>query len=117
MQQELHFWRNYHFDNKKYNLIIWEENRTKKVPRSRERKKTELHPSQNLSNKNKVQSLNEKGKKFSSYKKEISCIDEEDEPLHNETVLPRECADRDIATDEEGNFWRLSLFSKWSGMT
>ena len=45
-----------------------------------------------------------KVKSLLHYKKEISCIDEEDEQLHNETVLPPESADRDIATDEEGNY-------------
>lgn len=42
------------------NLIIEEENKAKKVPRSRERKQTELHPSQNISKKNKVQRFYEK---------------------------------------------------------
>lgn len=37
-------------------LMVREENETKKVRRSRKRKQTELHPSQN-SKKNKVQSF------------------------------------------------------------
>ena len=51
------------------NLIIGEENKTKRVPRSRERKQTELDPSQNMSKKNKIRRLYEKGKKCTSYKR------------------------------------------------
>ena len=36
------------------NLILGEENKTKNVPKSRERNQMELHPSQNMSKKNKV---------------------------------------------------------------
>ena len=49
-----------------FNLIIGEENKTKKISKSREKKQTELHPSQNMSEKNKIQRLYEKGKKFTS---------------------------------------------------
>ena len=45
-----------------------------------------------------------KVKSLLHYKKEFSCIDQEDKPLYNETVLPPKGADRDIATDKEGNF-------------
>ena len=45
-----------------------------------------------------------KVKSLLHYKKEFSCIDQEDEPLYNETVLPPKGADRDIATDKEGNY-------------
>ena len=52
-------------------LMVGEENETKKVRRSRERKQTELHPSQN-SKKNKVQSFLKKGTKFSSLQEVLS---------------------------------------------
>ena len=45
-----------------------------------------------------------KVKSLLHYNKEFSCIDQEDEPLYNETVLPPKCAERDIATDKEDNF-------------
>ena len=48
-------------------LIIWEENETKRVPRSREGKQMELHQSQNMNEKSKVKSFYDKGiSKFTS---------------------------------------------------
>ena len=48
-------------------LIMWEENETKRVPRSREGKQMELHQSQNMNKKSKVKSFYDKGiSKFAS---------------------------------------------------
>ena len=49
------------FSEKIIHLIIGEENETKKVTRSRERKQTEFPPSQNMSKKSKLQSFYDKG--------------------------------------------------------
>ena len=70
-------------------LIIGEENETKKVIRSRERKPTELPPSQNVIKKSKLPSFYGKGiSKFTSLQEALSAIDEEDESVGNVTVLP-----------------------------
>ena len=59
-------------------LIMWEENKTKKVLRNRERKQMELHASQNMSKKSKAKSSYDKGKsKFTSLQETLSAIDEE----------------------------------------
>ena len=86
------------------NLIIWEENETKKVPRSRERKQIELYRSQNMSKKSRVKGFDDKGiSKFTSLQETLSAINEEDKSVCNVTVLLLESGDRDIPTDEKGN--------------
>ena len=93
------------FSEEIIHLIIGEENETKKVTRSRERKRTELLPSQTMTKKSKLQSFYGKGiSKFTSLQEALSTIDEEDESVCNATVLPPESGDRDIPTDEEDNF-------------
>ena len=70
-------------------MIIGEENETKKVIRSRERKRTELPPSQNVIKKSKLPSFYGRGiSKFTSLQEALSTIDEEDESVGNVTVLP-----------------------------
>ena len=92
-------------------MIIGEENETKKVTRSRERKRTEIPPSQNVSKKSKLQSFYGKGiSKFTSLQEALSTIDEEDESVRNVTVLLPESGDRDIPADEEDNFKDNSSF-------
>ena len=84
-------------------MIIGEENETKKVTRSRERKQTELLPS--LTKKSKLQSFYGKGiSKFTSLQEALSTIDEEDESVRNVTLLPPESGERGIPTDGEDNF-------------
>ena len=91
-------------------LIIGEENETKKVTRSRERKRTELLPS--LTKKSKLQSFYGKGiSKFTSLQEALFAIYEEHESVRNVTVLPPESGDRDIPTDEEDNFEDDASFS------
>ena len=86
-------------------LIIAEENETKKVTRSRERKRTELLPSQTMTKKSKLQSFYGKGiSKFTSLQEALSTIDEEDESVRNVTLLPPESGERGIPTDGEDNF-------------
>ena len=93
-------------------LIIGEENETKKVTRIRERKRTELSPSQNVSRKSKRQSFYGKGiSKFTSLQEALFAIYEEHESVRNVTVLPPESGDRDIPTDEEDNFEDDASFS------
>ena len=96
-------------------LIMGEENETKKVTRSRERKRTELPPSQNARKKSKLQNFYGKSKsKFTSLQEALSTIDEGDESARNVTVLPLKSGDRDIPTDEEDNFEEMPLFQpKW----
>ena len=97
------------------NLIIWEENEIKKVPRSRERKQMELHRIQNMSKKSRVKGCDDKGiSAFTSLQETLSVIDEEDKSVRILTVLPLESGDRDIRTDEKGNFGESLQLNKWT---
>ena len=93
-------------------LIMWEENKIKKVLRSRERKQMDFHPSQNMSKKSKAKSSYDKGKsKFTSLQETLSAIDEEYELVRNVTALLLESGAKDIPTDEEDNFEDNASFS------
>ena len=96
-------------------LIMWEENKIKKVLRSRERKQMDFHPSQNMSKKSKAKSSYDKGKsKFTSLQETLYPIDEEYESVCNVTALLLESGSKDIPTDEEDNLKIMPLFQpKW----
>ena len=65
----------------------------------------ELHRIQNMSKKSRVKDFDDKGiSAFTSLQETLSVIDEEDKSVRNVTVLPLESGDRDIRTDEKGNF-------------
>ena len=88
------------------NLITGEENETKKVPRSIKRRQMKLDRSQNMSKKGKLQSF------YVHEKCNLSLLHYKKHYLYqwrgwitrNVTVLAPESCNRDIPTDEEGNF-------------
>ena len=77
------------------NLIICEENKTKKVLRSGEKKQMELRQSHNMSKKSKLKNVYDKCiSKVTSLQETLSAIDEEEKSVRNVKVLPPESGDR-----------------------